>query len=203
MNDKIINLSSKGLMLIIIIVGVVLSITIMSYGNPYGMNAEQTNSLGLEIAKNENADKGDLTQEQLNTFIEDKGIEKKNQLLHDQGEQVSTTLTFSIVVLIIAGVLIVLALIMAIIGSPKEYIVGMIGAGAFVALIAVIYSMSGTDIPEPLTLAEAGKLKPGEEGLFVGGNWKLAGASIVSVMVLLVVAVVSIVGSEVYKIVKG
>jgi hypothetical protein len=203
MNDKIINLSSKGLMIIIIVVGVVLSGMIMSYGNPYGMNKEETDAIGLEIAKSENADKSDMTQEQLNTFIEDAGIDKKNEMLHDQGEKVSTTLGFSKWVLYLAALLIVVALVMAIIGSPKEYIVGMIGVGVFVALIAIIYSMAGTDVPESLTVAEAVKLKPGEEGLFTGGNWKIAGASMVSMMVLIVLAVVTIVGSEVYKIIKG
>lgn len=203
MNDKIINLGSKGLMIIIIVVGVVLSGMIMSYGNPYGMNKEETDAMGLEIAKNENADKSDMTQEQLNAFIEDAGVEKKNELLHQQGEKVSTTLGFSKWVLYLAGMLIIVALVLAIIGSPKEYIVGMIGVGAFVALIAIIYSMAGTDVPESLTIAEAAKLNPGEEGLFTGGNWKIAGASMVSMMVLIVLAVVSIVGSEVYKIIKG
>ncbi len=203
MNDKIINLGSKGLMIIIIVVGVVLSGMIMSYGNPYGMNKEETDAMGLEIAKNENADKSDMTQEQLNAFIEDAGVEKKNELLHQQGEKVSTTLGFSKWVLYLAGLLIIVALVLAIIGSPKEYIVGMIGVGAFVALIAIIYSMAGTDVPESLTIAEAAKLNPGEEGLFTGGNWKIAGASMVSMMVLIVLAVVSIVGSEVYKIIKG
>lgn len=203
MNDKIINLSSKGLMLVIIVVGVVLSAMIMSYGNPYGMNKEETDAMGLEIAKNENADKGDLTQEQLNTFIEDAGVDKKNQLLHEQGEKVSTTLGFSKWVLYLAALLIVVALVMAIIGSPKEYIVGIIGAGVFVGLIAVIYMMAGTDVPESLTIAEAEKLKPGEEGLFTGGNWKVAGTAMVSMMVLIALATTSIVGSEVYKIIKG
>lgn len=203
MNDKIINLSSKGLMIIIIVVGVVLSGMIMSYGNPYGMNKEETDAMGLEIAKSENADQSDMTQEQLNTFIEDAGIDKKNEMLHDQGEKVSTTLGFSKWVLYLAALLIVVALVMAIVGSPKEYIVGMIGVGVFVALIAIIYSMAGTDVPESLTVAEAVKLKPGEEGLFTGGNWKIAGASMVSMMVLIVLAVVTIVGSEVYKIIKG
>ena len=203
MNDKIINLGSKGLMIIIIVVGVVLSTMIMSYGNPYGMNKEETDAMGLEIAKSENAAESDLTQEELNTFIEDKGVDMKNQMLHEQGEKVSTTLSFSKWILILAALLIVGALIFAIIGSPKEYVVGIIGAGVFIGLIAVIYSMSGTDVPASLTLAEAEKLKPGEEGLFTGGNWKVAGASMVSMMVLIVLAVVSIVGSEVYKIIKG
>ncbi len=203
MNDKIINLGSKGLMLVIIVVGVVLSAMIMSYGNPYGMTKVETDSMGLEIAKSENADKKGLTQEELNTFIEDAGVEKKNQLLHEQGDKVSTTLGFSQIILYLAAGLIVVALIIAIIGSPKQYIVGMIGVGVFIGLLAIIYSTSGTDVPEALTLAEAEKLKPGEEGLFSGGNWKIAGASIVSMMVLIVLAVVTIVGSEVYKVIKG
>ena len=69
MNDKIINLGSKGLMLAIIVIGVVLSIFIMSYGNPYGMNKEETDAIGLEIAKSENADKQGLTQEQIDERV--------------------------------------------------------------------------------------------------------------------------------------
>jgi Flp pilus assembly protein TadB len=203
MNDKIINISSKGLMLVIIVVGVVLSAMVMSYGNPGGMKKPDTDALGLEIAKNENADKSGMTQQELNTFIEDAGVNKQKELLHDQGDKVSSTLNFSKWVLYLAVILIVVALVLAIVGSPKKYIVGMIGVGVFVALIAIIYSMAGTDVPESLTIAESAKLNPGEEGLFTGDNWKVAGASMVSMMVLIVLAVVTIVGSEVYKMIKG
>jgi hypothetical protein len=203
MNDKIINLSSKGLMIVIIVIGVVLSGLIMSYGNPYGMSKEETDAIGLEIAKSENADKQGLTQEQLNDYIEEKGIEEKNNLLGQQGEKVATTLVFSQWIMYIAALLIVAALVIAIIGSPKQYVVGIIGVGVFVGLLAIIYSMAGTDVPEVLTIAEAEKLNPGDEGLFTGGNWKIAGASMISMMVLIVLAVVTIVGSEVYKLIKG
>lgn len=205
MNDKIINLSSKGLMIIIIVLGVVLSGVIMSYGNPYGMKKKEMDAMGLEIAKAEGADKKEngLTQQELNDYIEKKGVEERTRLLGDQEEKVATTMSFSIYLLGFTFLLIVVALVMAIIGSPKQYVVGIISAGAFVALLFIIYSMSGTDVPASLTEAEALKLNPGDEGLFTGGNWQIAGASITGMIVLIVLAVVSVVGSEVYKMIKG
>lgn len=203
MNDKIINLSSKGLMIIIIVIGVVLSGMIMNYGNPYGMGKEETDAIGLEIAKSENADKQGLTQEQLNNFIEEKGVEEKNNMLGQQGEKVSSTLYFSFVIMGLAAFLIVLALVAAIIGSPKKYMMGIVAGVGFAILLFVIYSMSGTDVPPSLVAAETEKLSPGQEGLFTGDNWKIAGWALGSSIFLGIAAAVITAGSSVYKMIKG
>ena len=205
MNDKIINLSSKGLMLIIIVIGVVLSIMIMSYGNPYGMKKKEMDAMGLEIAKSEGADKKEkgLTQQELNDYIEKSGVDERNKLLGEQEGKVATTMSFSIYLLGFTFLIIVVALVMAIIGSPKRYIVGIISAVVFVALLFIIYSMSGTDVPASLTEAEAEKLLPGDEPLFSEGNWQIAGWAIGSSIFLGLSAALVAVGSSVYKMIKG
>jgi Flp pilus assembly protein TadB len=203
MNDKIINISSKALLLIIVVVGVVISSIIMSYGNPSFMNEEEVNALGMEMVKEGNLDPSQYTQEEINDIIRETGKTKKEELAIEQGDKVVTVTNFTLIVMVIAVFLILLGVVLGLISSPKEYVVGLIGAVVFVVLIVIIYNIAGTDVPNSLSTAEAAKLQPGQEALFTGDNWKLAGTAMLSMIVLIVIAAVSIVGSEVYKIVKG
>ncbi len=203
MNDKIINIGSKALLLIIVVVGVVISSIIMSYGNPSFMNEEEVNALGMEMVKSQNLDPTQYTQEEINEIIRETGKTKKDELSAEQGDKVVSVTNFTLIVMLIAVFLIFLGVVLGLIGSPKEYIVGIIGAVVFVVLIVVIYNIAGVDVPNTLSSAEAAKLQPGQEALFTGANWKLAGTAMISMIFLIALAAVSIIGSEVYKIVKG
>ncbi len=203
MNDKIINIGSKALLLIIVVIGVVISGIIMSYGNPSGMDEKEINALGMEMVKEQNLDPTQYTQEQINDMVRETGKAKKDELAGEQADKVVSVTQFTLIVMGLAVFFIFLGVVLGLISSPKEYLVGIIGAVVFVALILIIYNISGADVPTTLSLAEADKLQPGQEALFTGGNWKIAGTAMMSMIILIVLAVVSIVGSEVYKIVKG
>lgn len=201
MNSKILNLGAKGLMVILILVGAILTYLVMSDGDPLAMNELEIRALGEEVAIQENKAE-ELGQAELNSYVLEEGTKIKNDLLLTQRQHVSTVVDYSGFLLMVISALIIVAIVVGIFVDPKKFIISIISVAGFVLLIIAIYYMVGTDPPGHLVQKEADALVAPSNLLFTAENWQIAGAAIVSMGVLLGLTVVTLVAGEVVKMFK-
>ncbi|MCB9188984.1 MAG: hypothetical protein H6598_08670 [Flavobacteriales bacterium] len=202
MNDKIINISAKALMIVIIIVGVILSGIIMGYGNPKGYKDKDIYRLGKEVALKEGVNKS-ASQQELDAFIEETGTKIKNDMMAEQDGHVFTVINFTGWVIGLALILIAVAMVIGLIGDPKKAIKGIAGAVGLALLVYIVYTMSTDALPDYMLEKNADLAKEGKDPIYDASGMKLAGGTIVSSIILIVVAIAAWIGSAVYKIVKS
>ncbi|CAG5086105.1 hypothetical protein [Parvicella tangerina] len=202
MNDKVINIGAKVVMILIIVGGVILSGIIMSYGNPKGYTDKDIYALGKEVAIKEGKNK-EYDQQKLDDFITETGTKIKNDMMEEQDGHVFTAIIFTRVVLILAVVLIAVALIIGLIGEPKKYIKGLAGVVGLGILIFIIWQTSTDVLPDTLVAKNNDLLAEGKEPIYDAEGMKLAGGAITSAIVLIFIAVAAWIGSAVYKVVKS
>jgi len=202
MNDKIINISSKALMLVIIVIGIVFSAIIMSYGNPKGYKEKDIYQLGKEVALQKELDKT-ATQQELDAFIEETGAKIKNEMMEEQDGHVFNVINFTVYVIGLALLLIIVALAIGLIGNPKKSIKGIAGAVGLGLLIFIIYSSSSDTLFDYMIEKNAELAKDNREPIYDAVGMKLAGGSIVTSLILIGLAIIAWVGSAFYKMVKS
>ncbi len=202
MNDKIINISSKVIMALIIVVGIILSVIIMGYGNPKGYDDQDIYNLGKEVAIKEGMNKK-LDQAELDSYIEKTGTDIKNKKMEEQDGHVFTAIIFTRTILYVALGLIAIALIIGLVGEPKKYIKGIAGVIGLALLVFIVWKTSTDVLPEGLLAKNAALAQEGKEPIYDSTGMKLAGGAITSSIILIFIAVAAWIGSAVYKVVKS
>lgn len=189
-------------MIVIIIVGVILSGIIMGYGNPKGYKDKDIYRLGKEVALKEGVNKS-ASQQELDAFIEETGTKIKNDMMAEQDGHVFTVINFTGWVIGLALILIAVAMVIGLIGDPKKAIKGIAGAVGLALLVYIVYTMSTDALPDYMLEKNADLAKEGKDPIYDASGMKLAGGTIVSSIILIVVAIAAWIGSAVYKIVKS
>lgn len=202
MNEKIFNIIAKSIMLIVIIIGVVLSVIVMSYGNPKGYGDKEIYAMGKEVAISEGLD-DKLGQADLDAFINKTGTDMKHELMEKQDGNVFNAIIFTRVILFVAALLILVALVVGLVNEPKKYLIGLGGIVVLAILVFVVYKMSSDVLPESLVERNNDMLKDGKPALYDEGGFKLAGGVIWSSIILIVIASITWIGSAVYKTIKS
>ncbi|MFT5601284.1 MAG: hypothetical protein ACI9N1_001527 [Flavobacteriales bacterium] len=204
--NKIIGLSSKVLIAILGIVGVIMCIVVLKDGNPNGWNEQDRYDLGqVEVAKGN--DVNELSPRALDQKIKDEGKKIHEITLARQKGNAKSTLVYTKWVLILAIVIIVGALILAIVLAPKRFIIPGIAIVVFGLVLMGIYYGVGDEVPEAMAQIDADNFanatKPEEfTPVFTADSWRLAGAAIVSSLFLAGIAIVGIIVASVVKLVK-
>lgn len=201
MNDKIFNLVAKGIMLLIIVIGGILAGIVIKTGNPHQYDDKELYGLGKEVAIKEGKDKS-LTQVELDSFIETTGKEIQEERKADQDSNVQTVMKFTIAIIIITLGIVVLAMVFGVALNPKKFIVGIVGIGVLVALVFIVYQTASEELPAKMIERNAQLVQNGNEEVYDAQGMKLAGGAIMSTLILLVLGVVAIVFSSIYKLVK-
>lgn len=202
MNDKILNISAKGLMIVIITIGAILSWIVISYGNPQSYDDDDIYRMGKEVAIKEGKNT-EYDQAKLDAFIEETGTAMKQELSEKQDSNVFNVLVFTMWVFIITIGLVVLGSIFGIVLDPRKYILGIVGMIVLVLLVYVVWQTATDVLPADLVTKNADAVKEGKEPIYDGAGMKLAGGAITSTIILMVIGVLAVIGSSVYKVVKS
>ncbi|MFT7157226.1 MAG: hypothetical protein ACI8Q1_002243, partial [Parvicella sp.] len=175
-------------------------------GNPNGWNEQDRYDLGqVEVAKTN--DVNELSPRALDQKIKDEGKKIHEITLARQKGNAKSTLVYTKWVLILAIALIVGALILAIVLAPKRFVIPGIAIVVFGLLLMSIYFGVGDEVPSALAQIDIDNLanatKPEEfKPVFTADSWRLAGAAIVSSLILIAVAFIGIAVASVVKLVK-
>jgi uncharacterized membrane protein len=202
MNEKILNISAKGVMIAIIVIGVILSWVVISYGNPQAYDDDDIYRMGKEVAITEGKNK-EYDQAKLDAFIEETGTKMKQELSETQDNNVFKAITFTQIVIYIAIGLIVVALVFGVVSDPKKALLGLGGALVVFLLVYIVWQTSTDVLPEKLEAKNADLIKEGKEAIYDGSGMKLAGGAITSTIILITIAIAAWIGSAVYKVVKS
>jgi hypothetical protein len=202
-NDKKINLIAKGVMIILIIVGVALSYFVMLDGNPGGMTDKEIHALGTEIAKADGADKT-MTQTELMNYIQTKGIEKKEALELVLDKDVSNVIDYTKYIIYIIILAVVFGMVMGFLANPKKFLISFAVGVGFVALLYIIYNGVSDVVPADLVAKEDTAILENmltEEGRqYVPDSWRIASWAYVSTSLLILTTLVVLVAGEVARI---
>jgi hypothetical protein len=202
-NGKLFNLIAKGVMIVLIVVGVVLSYFVMLDGNPGGMSDKEIHALGTEIAKADGADKT-MTQTELMNYIQTKGIEKKEAMELVLDKDVSNVIDYTKVILYIIILAVVFGMVMALISNPKKFVVSFAVGAVFIGLLFGIYYGVSDVVPTELVAKEDAAIVENaltEEGRqYVADSWRIASWAYVSTALLILTTLVVLVAGEVARI---
>jgi hypothetical protein len=204
--NKIIGISSKAIMAVLIIVGLVMCYNVLADGNPKGWSEQDKYDQG-QIIVAANGGQNELSPEALEKKINEEGKKVQETTLTRQTANVESTLGFTKWIVIFALILIAAALVLAIVLSPKKFIVAGVGVIVFGIILYVIYSGAESEVPAMLTMNEADKFTQSSdpdnfEYVYTPDNWKMAGAAVTASLFLIGTAVVGIVVSSIVKLVK-
>lgn len=203
MNNNILNLGLKSISAILVIVGIILTVFVVSKGNPFAYEAKDITRLGTEVAMAEGA-QDKMSQSELEKFILDKGVEIKEAQEKEVQSSVSTLIDFTYYTFIIVCIVLLLGALYSIIIEPKKYIIGIVSAVVFLLVVFIIYKTASSEVPAEYILAENKSLAddPDFVKAFTPDNWKLVSAALTTTLLLLGIAISSWIVGSVMKIVK-
>lgn len=202
--NKIFTLIGKAVMVLLIVVGVILSYFVMSDGNPDALDARGIQALGTEIAQAEGA-QNTMTQAQLMSYIDEKGMEKRDELSKVLHKDVKNVLNFTFVTLfLIMFLLLIVGSIFSLLANPKKFIITLlIGVGFVGVMFAIYYGVSDT-VPTVLVEKENAAVIENtiseEQRQFVASNWRIASWAYFSTALLIISAIVILIVGEVAKL---
>lgn len=202
MNDKILNISAKGLMILVIVIGVILSWVVISYGNPQAYDDDDIYRMGKEVAIKEGKNK-EYDQAKLDAFIETTGTELKQELSAKQDSNVFNVLVFTLWIFGITAAIVVLGSVFGVALDPKKYLLGIAGMVVLILLVYIVWQTSTEELPAKLVAKNTDLVKEGKEAIYDGAGMKLAGGALTSTIILMVIGVVAVIGSSIYKVVKS
>lgn len=202
MNDKIINLGAKGIMILLIVIGVILSYIVISYGNPQAYKDNDMYQMGREVALKEGKDKS-MTQAELDNFIMTTGQAMKDELSATQDSNVFNAIMFTLIIFIVTAGVVLLGSVFGLVLDPKKYLMGVVGVIVLFILVYAVWAGSSDELPAKLVEANNNMISDGKNPIYENSGMKLAGGAIWSTVVLLVLAVIAWVGSAVYKVVNS
>jgi hypothetical protein len=202
-SGKLFNLIAKGVMIVLIVVGVVLSYFVMLDGNPGGLSDKEIHALGTEIAKADGADKT-MTQTELMNYIQSKGLEKKEEMELVLDKDVSNVIDYTKVILYIIILAVIFGMVMGLLANPKKFLISFAVGIGFVALLYIIYNGVSDAVPADLLAKEDTAILENnltEEGRqFVPDSWRIASWAYVSTALLILTTLVVLVAGEVARI---
>lgn len=202
--NKIFTLIGKAVMVLLIVVGVILSYFVMSDGNPDALDARGIQALGTEIAQVKGA-QNTMTQAELMSFIDEKGMEKRDELSKVLHKDVKNVLNFTFVTLfLIMFLLLIVGSIFSLLANPKKFIITLlIGVGFVGVMFAIYYGVSDT-VPTVLVEKENAAVIENtiseEQRQFVASNWRIASWAYFSTALLIISAIVILIVGEVAKL---
>lgn len=202
--NKIFTLIGKGIMVLLIVVGVILSYFVMSDGNPDALDARGIQALGTEIAQAEGA-QNTMTQAELMSYIDEKGMEKRDELSKVLHKDVSNVLNFMWGTLyLIIFLLLIVGSIFLLMANPKKFVISLlIGVGFVGVLFAIYYGVSDT-VPTVLVEKENAAVIENtiseEQRQFDTSNWRIASWAYFSTALLIISAIVILIVGEVAKL---
>lgn len=202
MNDKILNISAKGLMILVILIGVILSWVVISYGNPQAYDDDDIYRMGKEVAIKEGKNQ-EYDQAKLDAFIEETGTAMKQELSEKQDSNVFNVLVFTLWIFWITVGIVVIGSLFGVALDPKKYLIGIAGMIVLALLVYIVWQTASDVLPAKLEAKNADLIKEGKEAIYDGAGMKLAGGTITSTIILMVVGVLAVIGSSIYKIVKS
>ncbi len=204
-NNKIYNLIAKGIMVVLIVIGVYFTGKIWSDGNPDKLDTKGIQALGTEIAKAEGA-QDKMTQSELITYIETKGEEKRQEMSKVLHKDVKGVINFSLIQILIVILTVVLGLVIGLMVNPKKFLISFAIGGGFVGLLLAIYYGVSDEVPAVLLQKENQAVLEGaldeEKKLYLPGNWRIASWAFMSTVILLIGAVFVWIAGEVSRIFK-
>jgi hypothetical protein len=202
--NKIFTLIGKAVMVILIVVGVILSYFVMSDGNPDGLDARGIQALGTEIAQAEGA-QNKMTQADLMSYIEEKGMEKKVELSKVLHKDVKNVLNFTYAsIFLILFLLLIVGSIFSLLANPKRFLITLlIGLGFVGVMFAIYYGVSDvvpTILVEKENAAVIENTISEEQRQFVSSNWRIASWASFSTALLIISAIVILIVGELAKL---
>lgn len=202
MNDKILNISAKGIMILIMTIGIILSYVVISYGNPQSYDDDDIYRMGKEVAIKEGKNT-EYDQAKLDAFINETGQAMKDELSATQDGNVFNVLVFTLIVFGVTAFFVVVGAIFGVALDPKKYLIGIAGMAVLVILVYVVWMSASDVLPASLEAKNAELIKEGKEASYDGAGMKLAGGAITSTIILMVIGVLTVIGSSIYKVVKS
>lgn len=202
MNDKVINLGAKGIMILLIVIGAILSYVVISNGNPQAYDENDMYQMGKEVALKEGKDKS-LNQAELDNFIMSTGQERKNELSASQDNNVYKAIMFTIIIFGLTAVIVLFGSVFGLMLDPKKYLMGLVGIVVLFILVYAVWAGSTEELPTKLVEANTNMLNDGKRAIYDGTGMKLAGGAIWSTVILTVLAAIAWIGSAVYKVINS
>jgi hypothetical protein len=202
--NKIFTLISKGIMVLLIVVGVLLSYFVISDGNPDGLKDKEIKALGSEIAQEKGA-QNTMTQAELMSYIDKEGMKKRDELSMALHKDVKNVLNFTFITLIlIMFLLLIVGSVFSLLANPKKFVITLlVGVGFVVVLFAIYYGVSDT-VPTVLVENENAAVIENsigeEQRQFVSSNWRIASWAYFSTALLIISAIVILIVGEVAKL---
>jgi hypothetical protein len=202
--NKIFTLISKGIMVLLIVVGVLLSYFVISDGNPDGLKDKEIKALGSEIAQEKGA-QNTMTQAELMSYIDKEGLKKRDELSMALHKDVKNVLNFTFITLIlIMFLLLIVGSVFSLLANPKKFVITLlVGVGFVVVLFAIYYGVSDT-VPTVLVENENAAVIENsigeEQRQFVASNWRIASWAYFSTALLIISAIVILIVGEVAKL---
>jgi hypothetical protein len=202
--NKLFTLIGKAVMVILIVVGVTLSYFVMSDGNPDGLDARGIQALGTEIAQAEGA-QNKMTQAELMSYIDEKGMEKKEELSKVLHKDVKNVLNFTYFILaLVVVLLLIVGSIFSLLANPKKFLISLLSGLGFIGIMLAIYYGVSDTVPTILVEKENAAVIENtiseEQRLFVSSNWRIASWAYFSTILLILSAVIILVVGELAKL---
>jgi hypothetical protein len=202
--NKIFTLIGKVVMVLLIVVGVTLSYFVMSDGNPDALDARGIQALGTEIAQAEGAH-NKMTQADLMSYIDEKGMEKRDELSKVLHSDVKNVLNFTFAtIFIILFLLLIVGSVFSLMANPKRFVITLLVGVGFVGLLFAIYYGVSDTVPTVLVEKENAAVIENtiseEQRQFVASNWRIASWAYFSTALLIISAIVILIVGEVAKL---
>jgi hypothetical protein len=189
MNNNILNIGLKSLVAIIIIIGAILTVTLVKGGNPSAYDNQDIVRLGTEVAIGEGKN-DELSQVELDRFIMEEGLKIKAEREKEVQANVNTIMNFTFYVLGAVILVLVFGTIFSVVGDFKKSIIGIVSTVGFLVIVYVIYVSTSNEVPAEYLAAETKELadNPDFVAVYTPSNWKMVSASFTISSMLIIVA---------------
>ena len=189
---KGINTILMGVIGLILLISIFFSYRMLVLGNPKAYNPQ---TMATELFYIDNPNAKEMTSAQQMDY-EEKGQKAFDAQIASIDANVSSAVTFMIIVFVIAVLLMIAAMLFGTFAlNLNKNLLTIISLIGIAALFLIFYASAGTEVLPDYKKALAAYENP--------GKWvAVAGAATYSFITLLIVAILAVVGGEIFRVVK-